>query len=270
MPPYLQGLGIGLAYVAPIGMQNLFVINSALTQPRRKALLTALIVVFFDISLALACFFGIGALMDRFTWLQMVILLVGGAIVIWIGIGLLRDHPHHGHQRGCEHPPARDRRQGLRGHLVHPQALIDGTMLFGSFHANNPGAGEHQLILGSSSASFLWFFGITVLISLFSAKFNDKILRGHQHHLRHHHHFLRRQADLELLPDDPVTAERPPMRERPEQPLRGVLLPRQLSWAVTRLTSTWVIFSRASAGMYSCTPWKLSPPVDRLAAGQAM
>ncbi|MFR4335051.1 MAG: hypothetical protein ACLT3D_03335 [Lawsonibacter sp.] len=43
MPTYLQGLTIGLAYVAPIGMQNLFVINSALTQPRRRALLTALI-----------------------------------------------------------------------------------------------------------------------------------------------------------------------------------------------------------------------------------
>ena len=33
MPPFLQGLTIGLAYVAPIGMQNLFVINAALTQP---------------------------------------------------------------------------------------------------------------------------------------------------------------------------------------------------------------------------------------------
>ena len=68
MPTYLQGLTIGLAYVAPIGMQNLFVINSALTQPRRRALLTALIVIAFDISLALACFFGIGALVERFDW----------------------------------------------------------------------------------------------------------------------------------------------------------------------------------------------------------
>ena len=66
MPPFLQGLTIGLAYVAPIGMQNLFVINAALTQPRRRALLTALIVVFFDVTLALACFFGVGALMERF------------------------------------------------------------------------------------------------------------------------------------------------------------------------------------------------------------
>ena len=41
---YLQGLTMGLAYVAPIGMQNLFVINSALTKTRRKAVFTAIIV----------------------------------------------------------------------------------------------------------------------------------------------------------------------------------------------------------------------------------
>ena len=41
MGPFLQGLTMGLAYVAPIGMQNLFVINAALTQPRRRALGTA-------------------------------------------------------------------------------------------------------------------------------------------------------------------------------------------------------------------------------------
>ena len=36
MPPYLQGLGIGLAYVAPIGMQNRFAFNSARPQPRGR------------------------------------------------------------------------------------------------------------------------------------------------------------------------------------------------------------------------------------------
>ena len=61
---FFQGLTLGLAYVAPIGMQNLFVIDSALTKPRRRALLTALIVLFFDVSLSLSCFFGIGKLMQ--------------------------------------------------------------------------------------------------------------------------------------------------------------------------------------------------------------
>lgn len=90
MSYFLQGLTMGLAYVAPIGLQNLFVINSALTHSRRRALMTAMIVIFFDVTLALACFFGIGAVMQRYEWLQMVILLAGSLIVVYIGIGLLR------------------------------------------------------------------------------------------------------------------------------------------------------------------------------------
>ena len=78
---YFQGLTMGLAYVAPIGMQNLFVINSALTRTRRNALITAVIVIFFDIVLSLACFFGIGALMQAHPWLQTVVLGLGGASV---------------------------------------------------------------------------------------------------------------------------------------------------------------------------------------------
>lgn len=57
---YLQGLALGLAYVAPIGMQNLFVINSALTQPRWRALLTALIVIFLTLLLPWRAFSASG------------------------------------------------------------------------------------------------------------------------------------------------------------------------------------------------------------------
>ena len=177
MPAYFQGLVIGLAYVAPIGMQNLFVINSALTQPRRRALLTAAIVTLFDVSLAFACYFGIGALVERFVWLQRIVLLVGGGIVIWIGAGLLREKPSMDRTVDVNIPVSKMAVKAFVVTWINPQALIDGTMLFGSFRINNPGMAGTQLILGSATASFLWFFGVTVLISCFSARFNDKILR---------------------------------------------------------------------------------------------
>lgn len=86
----LQGLTMGLAYVAPIGLQNLFVINTALTQKRSRAFITAFIVIFFDVTLALACFFGIGSIMEKSKLLERGILLVGSFIVIYIGIGLVK------------------------------------------------------------------------------------------------------------------------------------------------------------------------------------
>jgi L-lysine exporter family protein LysE/ArgO len=80
IPVYLQGLSPGLAYVAPIGMQNLFVINSAMTQKFRRAIATALIIIFWDISLGIACFLGAGALMEALPWMQKIMLGAGGLL----------------------------------------------------------------------------------------------------------------------------------------------------------------------------------------------
>lgn len=177
MSLYLQGLAIGLAYVAPIGMQNLFVINSALTQPRRRSFVIALIVIFFDISLLLACFFGIGALVERFTWLQMLVLAFGGAVVSWIGIGLLREKPSMDRSVDMDIPLPKIAAKAFVVTWLNPQALIDGTLLFGSFRVGHPGADGTLLVLGSATASCLWFSGVTLLISCFSARFNDRVLR---------------------------------------------------------------------------------------------
>ena len=174
---FLQGLTMGLAYVAPIGMQNLFVINSALTNKRKRALLTALIVIFFDITLSLACFFGIGTIMQKFKWLQMVILCVGSLIVIYIGISLLRAKT----QDLEKDQPTMSVKKTISSACVvtwfNPQAIIDGTMMLGAFHVTLAAGQETPFITGVACASFSWFIGLTFLISLISSKFNAKVMR---------------------------------------------------------------------------------------------
>lgn len=86
----LQGFLIGLAYVAPTGTQNIFVINTALTQKRSRVYTTALIVLFFDITISLAYFFGIGAIMSVIEWLKLLVLGIGSLMVIYIGISIVR------------------------------------------------------------------------------------------------------------------------------------------------------------------------------------
>jgi L-lysine exporter family protein LysE/ArgO len=174
---FLQGLTMGLAYVAPIGMQNLFVINSALTNKRKRALLTALIVIFFDITLSLACFFGIGTIMQKFKWLQMVILCMGSLIVIYIGISLLRAKT----QDLEKDQPTMSIKKTISSACVvtwfNPQAIIDGTMMLGAFHVTLAAGQETPFITGVACASFSWFIGLTFLISLISSKFNAKVMR---------------------------------------------------------------------------------------------
>lgn len=174
---YLQGLTMGLAYVAPIGLQNLFVINTALTQKRNRVFMTALIVIFFDVTLALACFFGVGAIMEQSRLLEMAVLLVGSIIVILIGISLIRAKDTMDNSTNVNVPILKVISTACVVTWFNPQALIDGSMMLGAFKATLPEGQDLSFILGVSSASCLWFMGISAIISLFSAKITDNVLR---------------------------------------------------------------------------------------------
>lgn len=173
---YIQGLTLGLAYVAPIGMQSLFVINSALTQPRWRALLTALIVIFFDITLAMACFFGIGLIMQKYAAVQMAMLFIGGLVVAYIGWGLLKSKVS----------ALADIKQMLGlGQTVwqacvvtwfNAQAVIDGTMLLGAFKATINHAQSLHFLFGVLSASCLWFVTLAMVVSLAGSLVTPRVL----------------------------------------------------------------------------------------------
>ena len=177
MDIYLQGLTMGLAYVAPIGLQNLFVINTALTQPKSRVYLTALIVIFFDVTLGMACFFGVGAVMSAVPLLEKAILLVGSVIVIWIGQGLVRAHDTMDTSTKVDIPILKVISTACVVTWFNPQAIIDGTMMLGAFKATLPEGMDMFFVGGFASASVLWFTGVSTIISLFSAKFTDKTLR---------------------------------------------------------------------------------------------
>ncbi len=173
---YVQGLTMGLAYVAPIGLQNLFVINSALTQTRKRVYITALIVILWDISLGVSCFLGAGALMAALPWLQKVILGVGSLIVIYIGIGLLRSKASLEGGRDVNVPLWKLAGSAFVVTWLNPQALIDGTMMLGAFKATLPAGQDLFFICGFTSASVIWFLTLSTVVSLLGSRFNEKVL----------------------------------------------------------------------------------------------
>ena len=136
---YLQGLTMGLAYVAPIGLQNLFVINSALTQKRSRVYLTAL-------------------------------------IVIYIGVGLLRSKASLEGGRDVNIPIWKLITSAFVVTWLNPQAIIDGTMMLGAFRATLTNGGDLFFICGFGSASVIWFLTLSTVVSLLGSKFNEKVL----------------------------------------------------------------------------------------------
>jgi len=178
MTKYLiQGLLIGFAYVAPIGMQNLYVINTAATLSRKRAYQVALITVFFDITLALASFLGMGFLMERFEIIRLGVLLIGGIAVVIIGISLLRSNPELSKKLEVDKPLIKIIGACFAVTWLNPQALIDGTLLLGGFRASLDPEGARLFIIGVCLASLTWFTGLATVVSLLKSQFNLKVMK---------------------------------------------------------------------------------------------
>jgi L-lysine exporter family protein LysE/ArgO len=174
----LQGLLLGFAYVAPIGIQNLYVINAAVLQGRKRALEVALVTIFFDISLALACFFGVGILIDTLPGFKGVTLLLGSIAVVSIGIMLIRSHP----QILSDLDMANHTLLNIVGTCFaitwfNPQAIIDGSLLLGGFRASLPYGMANYFILGVCMASITWFLSLVTVTGFFRSKFNSIIMK---------------------------------------------------------------------------------------------
>ena len=172
----LQGFLLGLAYLAPIGMQNMYVINSAIRMSRLRAYEVAGLTFIFDISLALACFFGIGFLLEKFPEIKVIILLVGFFAVTYIGIKLIFSKPKL-EEIVMDEPLTKIALMCFAVTWLNPNAVIDGTMLLGGIRASLPSTASNLFILGVALASLTWFNGIVTVVSTFRGRISEKTFR---------------------------------------------------------------------------------------------
>jgi len=175
---WIQGLLLGFAYVAPIGMQNLYVIQSAIQFKRFKAMQIAWITIFFDITLALACFMGMGLVLEKFPSLKMAVLLIGSILVGYIGISLIRAKIDvNENTKKIEKSMIKNIANCFVVTWLNPQAIIDGTLLLGGFRASLEPNEAKLFIFGMCLASFLWFQFLSLGVSLFKKKLNSNFLK---------------------------------------------------------------------------------------------
>ena len=174
---FFKGLMLGFAYVAPIGVQNLFAINTSLTQSRKRAYITAFIIMFFDITLSIACFMGAGAIMSSSKWLELIVMGIGSLVVIYIGFSIVRSEAEMDDSTNVDIPILKVLTTACVVTWFNPQALIDGTMLLGASKAAVPADLGYVFILGVCIASASWWLGLTTVVTLFRAKITAKIFR---------------------------------------------------------------------------------------------
>ena len=174
---YLRGILIGFAFVAPIGMQNIYMFNNALSNKMSKALLYNFLVWFCDALFSFAAFDGIGALISANEIVKIIVMLIGGALTSYIGFNIIRSAKQTAIGSDSKKQTLK---QALMTALIvswgNPQAMIDGTMMLGASRATLTFEQSILFITGVITASFIWDHGITIGFNLLRDKLPKKFL----------------------------------------------------------------------------------------------
>ncbi|KRK48479.1 lyse family l-lysine exporter [Secundilactobacillus kimchicus JCM 15530] len=174
----IQGMIISFALVSSIGMQNLFVFNSAVSNRLSRALLIAVFVWIADTTLTLIAFLGMGALISRYFALKLAVMAIGGLVVIWMGWGIWRSANSVG--LGNDQQQLTLKRAFFSAWAVafaNPQAIIDTGVSLGAFRSTLTAAQAGPFLFGVVSATAIWFFGVTLIISALKSRLPDKFMR---------------------------------------------------------------------------------------------
>lgn len=183
---YGTGLMLGLAYAAPIGAQNMFVIRTASSRRYRVALATALLVALNDVTLAVVCFWGIGGLLLNNAAIKQVMIICGAAILAKLAYSAFRNAWKQGVLAGAGQELSNARFSPLVAAMTaasltwfNPQAILDGTLLLGGYRAifTDPGLAAWFLI-GVGTASLSWFIILSTTVAYAAQRGGTTCLRA--------------------------------------------------------------------------------------------
>lgn len=181
---YFTALTLTLSLIVAIGAQNAFVLQQAI----RRQYVTAVVAlcIALDSILMTIGVLGLGSIIGKSPQLLRWLAIAGGAALVWYGIQALQrmltpqaltaedKHSHKSMRKVLL--------ELLLISLLNPHVYLDTVVLVGSIGARQPENLRVVFLLGSCSASLVWFvvlgYGGSVLRPLFAKPIAWKVLDG--------------------------------------------------------------------------------------------
>lgn len=182
MIPYIQGIGAGAGLIIAIGAQNAFVLSQSVRKQHHW--LVAFICSFCDAGLIFLGAAGVGTVVAENPLLKEIAGWGGAAFLFWYGWKALRSALAGNSLETEETSVALSRiavvSATLAVTLLNPHVYLDTVILLGSISGQFQDGGRYIFAFGASSASFIWFFtlslGGVLLAPLFKKQLAWRIL----------------------------------------------------------------------------------------------
>ena len=151
----------------------MLLILSAMQRNVKIICLTTIFVIIFDISLAISCYLGIGILLDKYKFLRDFVRFIGAMVIFYIAFDLWRTNSKLEIKSTHDYRLSKIIISAFSVAWLNPQAIIDGSLILGSFRTSLAGDSSIYFIIGVCIASCLWFS----VLAFIAHKFINKLYR---------------------------------------------------------------------------------------------
>lgn len=174
MAAFIHGFILAFGLIIPLGMQNVFIFNQGVTQPKLHLALPSVLTAFIcDSALIILAVLGISLLVLQIAWLKLALFIFGFFFLMYMGFVTWNSKIDVNQPAQKAFSIKRQIYFAASVSLLNPHAVLDTIGVIGTNSLNYYGHHKVLFCVGCILVSLFWFFGLA-LAGNFVQKFDKK------------------------------------------------------------------------------------------------
>jgi L-lysine exporter family protein LysE/ArgO len=176
MAAFIHGFILAFGLIIPLGMQNIFIFNQGVTQPKLHLALPSVLTAFVcDSALIILAVLGVSLIVLQIAWLKLALFIFGFFFLMYMGFVTWKSKIDANQSVQKAFSTKHQIYFAASVSILNPHAVLDTIGVIGTNSLNY--YGHHKLLfcVGCILVSLLWFFGLA-LAGNFVQKFDKKVV----------------------------------------------------------------------------------------------
>lgn len=160
----LQGILLSFGLILPLGVQNVFVFNQVVTQPRIvKALPVIITAAICDTALISLAIIGVSVIILAIPAFKMFLFLAGIFFLAYMGLVTWKNKPSQSQSREEALSPKKQILFAASVSLLNPHAILDTVGFIGTSSISYSGMEKLAFTTACIMVSWVWFFSLALV-----------------------------------------------------------------------------------------------------------
>lgn len=159
----IQGIILAAGLILPLGVQNVFVFNQGVTQPKfYRALPVVVTAALCDTALISFAVLGVSVILFAIPAVKTILFAAGIAFLVYMGFVTWKSKPNNSVSKDEALSPRKQIAFAASVSLLNPHAILDTVGVIGTSSVSYHGQEKIAFTLACILVSWIWFFALAI------------------------------------------------------------------------------------------------------------